>query len=58
MNIIFHKNHHILTSKNRYKIILSDISKKSLPNCCNVSTRDNGKLLLSVLEVFNLGTMY
>lgn len=34
------------------------MSKKSLPNCCKVSTRDNGKLLLSVLELLNLGTKY
>jgi len=46
----------ILTSKYRYKRILSEISRKSLPSWCNVSTSDNGKLLLSVLELFNLGT--
>lgn len=48
----------ILASKYRYKRILSEISKKSLLSWCKVSTKDNGKLLLSVLEVFNLGTKY
>lgn len=38
--------------------MLSEIFKKSLPNCCKDSTKDNGKLLLSVLEVFSFGTKY
>lgn len=38
--------------------MLSEMSKKSLPNCCKVSTRDSGRLLLSVLELLNLGTKY
>lgn len=37
--------------------MLSEMSKKFLLNCCKVSTK-NGKLLLSVLDVFNLGTKY